>query len=71
MAQKAGVSSINLEGGQMMVKSDRLEDVDRIGLQQRLGDVVRVARKQIILPQYNQRDWQKIVVQVLEKMAVE
>ena len=69
MAQKAGVSSITLEGGQMVCKSDRLQDLDRFGLQQRLGEAARVARRMIIIPQYNQRDWQKLLVKVLEKMA--
>jgi transcription-repair coupling factor (superfamily II helicase) len=70
LAQKAGVTSITLEGGQMMIKSDKLEDADRIGLQQRLGDAVRVTRKQVIIPQYTLREWQKLLVVVLEKMAV-
>ena len=69
LAQKAGVSSISLEGGQMVIKSDPLQDADRIGLQQRLGEVARVARRMVIIPQYNQRDWQKLLVTVLEKMA--
>jgi transcription-repair coupling factor (superfamily II helicase) len=70
LAQRAGASSVTLEGGQMMIKSDRLEDVDRYGLQQRLGEVARVARRQVILPRYNERDWQKLLVTVLEKMTV-
>ncbi len=69
LAQKAGASSITLEGGQMVIKSDRLQDADRIGLQQRLGEMARVARRMVIIPQYNQRDWQKLLVMVLEKMA--
>ena len=40
----------------MICKSDAQQDVDRIGLQQRLGDAARVARRMVILPQYNQRD---------------
>ncbi len=70
LAQKAGASSISLEGGQMVIKSDPLQDADRIGLQQRLGEMARVARRMVIIPQYNQRDWQKLLVLVLEKMAV-
>ncbi len=70
MAQKAGASSVTLEGGQMVIKSDRLEDMDRYALQQRLGEAARVTRRQVIIPQYNQRDWQKLLVTVLEKMAV-
>jgi transcription-repair coupling factor (superfamily II helicase) len=69
LAQKAGASSISLEGGQMVIKSDPLQDADRIGLQQRLGEMARVARRMVIIPQYNQRDWQKLLVIVLEKMA--
>jgi len=60
-----------VEAGQIVLKADRLEDVDRIGLQQRLGEVARVARRQVILPRYNERDWQALLVQVLEKMAMD
>jgi len=69
LAQKAGASSVTLEGGQMVIHSDQLEDVDRIGLQQRLGEMARVTRKMVVIPQYNQREWQKLLAQVLEKMA--
>jgi len=47
-----------------------LEGIDRYALQQRLGEAARVTRRQVIIPQYNQRDWQKLLVTVLEKMAV-
>jgi transcription-repair coupling factor (superfamily II helicase) len=71
LAQQAGVSSIGVEAGQIVLKADRLEDADRIGLQQRLGEVARVARRQVILPRYNERDWQTLLVKVLEKMATD
>jgi transcription-repair coupling factor (superfamily II helicase) len=71
LAQKAGASSVNLEAGQLVIKSDRLEDTDRIGLQQRLGEMARVARRMVIILQYSQRDWQKLLVTVLEKMATD
>jgi transcription-repair coupling factor (superfamily II helicase) len=70
LAQQASVSSIGVEAGQIVLKSDRLEDADRIGLQQRLGEVARVARRQVILPNYSQRDWQTLLAKALEKMAV-
>jgi len=46
-----------------------LAEIDRIGLQQRLGKAVLVTRQQVILPQYSQRDWRALLVKVLEKMA--
>jgi hypothetical protein len=55
----------------MVIKSDWLESVDRIGLQQRLGEAARVTRRQVIIPRYNERDWQKLLVMVLEKMATD
>jgi len=70
LAQKAGIESISAEGGQLILRSERLGDVDRIGLQQRLGDAARVARKMVILPNYNQRNWQTLLVKLLEKIAV-
>jgi transcription-repair coupling factor (superfamily II helicase) len=69
LAQRASATSVNAEGGQLIIKSDGLEEVDRIGLQQRLGEDVRVARRMVILPRYNERDWQTLLVKVLEKMA--
>jgi transcription-repair coupling factor (superfamily II helicase) len=69
LAQRASATSVNAEGGQLIIKSDGLEEVDRIGLQQRLGEDVRVARRMVILPRYNEREWQTLLVKVLEKMA--
>lgn len=69
LAQQAGVESISAEAGQLVVKSERLEDMDRIGLQQRLGEAARVTRRQVILSRYNEREWQKLLTTVLEKMA--
>jgi len=70
LAQQAGASSVTAEGGQIVIRSNRLAEVDRIGLQQRLGKAVIVARQQVILPQYNQREWRTLLVRVLEKMAM-
>jgi len=70
LAQQAGVESVSAEAGQLTVKSERLENVDRIGLQRRLGEAARVTRRQVFLPRYNERDWQTLLATVLEKMAM-
>ena len=69
LAQQANAESISAEAGQLVIKSERLEGMDRIGLQRRLGDAARVTRRMAILPRYNEREWQPLLVQVLEKMA--
>ncbi len=50
LALTAGVTAIGHDNGQLVLKSDDLEQVDRQRLQARIGDDARVARRAIWLP---------------------
>lgn len=50
LALAAGVTAIGHDSGQLVLKSDDLEQVDRQRLQARIGDDARVARRAIWLP---------------------
>ncbi|HNS03423.1 MAG TPA: transcription-repair coupling factor [Anaerolineae bacterium] len=50
LALTAGVTAIGHDSGQLVLKSDDLEQVDRQRLQARIGDDARVARRAIWLP---------------------
>ncbi len=50
LALAAGVSAIGRDSGQLVLKSDDLEHVDRQRLQARIGDAARVARRAVWLP---------------------
>jgi transcription-repair coupling factor (superfamily II helicase) len=49
-ALAAGVKGITLEEGQIVIRADSLENVDRDGLQRRMGDRARVARRAVWVP---------------------
>ncbi len=67
LAISAGVQAIAREEGQLVLRSDALEHVDREALQKRLGSRARVARRAVWLPM--REDWQVNLVRVLEIMA--
>ncbi len=50
LALAAGVTAIGRDSGQLVLKSDDLEHVDRQRLQARIGDAARVARRAVWLP---------------------
>ncbi|MBN1220367.1 MAG: transcription-repair coupling factor [Anaerolineae bacterium] len=59
LAMEAGVKSIITESGQVVIRADSLEGVDRAGLQRRLGAATRVTPRQLGLPLHpNQEVWQ-------------
>jgi hypothetical protein len=44
------VQAISLDSGQIVIKAEGLEELDRPGLQRRLGSQIRVTRRQIWMP---------------------
>jgi transcription-repair coupling factor (superfamily II helicase) len=59
LAMEAGVKSINTEVGQIVIRADSLQDIDRDGLQRRLGPIARVTPRQLSLPLHpNKEVWQ-------------
>jgi len=66
LAITAEVQSIAREEGQLVLRSDTLERVDREALQKRLGTRARVARRAVWMPMRD--DWQANLPRVLETM---
>jgi transcription-repair coupling factor (superfamily II helicase) len=67
LAVNAEVQAIAREEGQMVLRADSLEQVDRDALQKRLGTRARVARRAVWIPMRD--DWQANLPRVLETMA--
>jgi transcription-repair coupling factor (superfamily II helicase) len=68
-ALAAGVKAITTEEGQVAVRADSLEEMDRAWLQRRLGDRARVARRAVWLPLDSDDRWRTVLVAVLQAMA--
>ena len=59
LAAEAGVKSITTEIGQIIVRADSLESIDRPGLQRRLSPAARITPRQVSLPLHPKQDiWQ-------------
>ena len=59
LALDAGVKSVVTETGQIIIRADSLENVDRSGLERRLNPGAQVTRRQASLPLHpNQEVWQ-------------
>ena len=71
LASKAGVLSIMSYDGQLSLRMDGLEDIDRGGLQRYLGNDVRVSKQAIWMRRERQGplSWQVALVQTLERLA--
>jgi transcription-repair coupling factor (superfamily II helicase) len=63
------VKAITTEEGQIVVRAESLEDLDRVWLQRRLGDRARVSRRAVWLPLDDDGRWQTALVAVLQAMA--
>ena len=50
LCHSTGVQSVGIESGQIVIKADSLEQVDRQGLQRRLNTGTRIGRRQIWIP---------------------
>jgi transcription-repair coupling factor (superfamily II helicase) len=68
-AQPAGVRVISVEEGQVVVRANSLEQVDRAWLQRRLGERARVARRAVWLPLDDGDRWRTNLVAVLQAIA--
>jgi transcription-repair coupling factor (superfamily II helicase) len=59
LALEAGVKSVVTEVGQIIVRADSLEHIDRKGLARRLSNAANVGRRQVVLPLHpNPEVWQ-------------
>jgi transcription-repair coupling factor (superfamily II helicase) len=68
-ALAAGAKAITTEEGQVVVRDDSLEEVDRAWLQRRLGDRARVARRAVWLPLDEEGRWRMTLVAALQAIA--
>jgi transcription-repair coupling factor (superfamily II helicase) len=68
-ALEAGAKAVTIEEGQLVVRADSLEDVDRIWLQGRLGDRARVARRALWLPLDEDDRWRTALVAALQAIS--
>jgi transcription-repair coupling factor (superfamily II helicase) len=71
LAQKAQVTAVITDGGQIRIRLPLLETgLNRFHLQRYLGDAVRVSRKAIWMKrELSTHEWQVALVQVLERLA--
>jgi transcription-repair coupling factor (superfamily II helicase) len=70
LAMEAGAQAITTEEGQICVRAESLEDLDRPGLQRRLGPHVRVTRRQVWMPLHPREEvWRAELEKVLRTMA--
>jgi hypothetical protein len=66
---ESGVQAISLDSGQIVIKAEGLEVLDRDGLQRRVGPQTRVSRRQIWLPLHpNPSLWQAELEKILRLM---
>ena len=69
-ALSAGAKAITTEEGQVVIRADSLEEVDRTWLQRRLGDRARVARRAVWLPLDDEEErWRTVLVAALQAIA--
>jgi transcription-repair coupling factor (superfamily II helicase) len=73
LALESGVQSISVEAGQVLVKADGLETINRDALQRYAGPAVRVSRRQVWLPLHpNAAVWQaelERLLRLIHRMA--
>jgi transcription-repair coupling factor (superfamily II helicase) len=68
-ALAAGAKAITTEEGQVVVRADSLEELDRTWLQRRLGERARVARRAVWLPLDDDGRWHTTLVATLQAIA--
>jgi transcription-repair coupling factor (superfamily II helicase) len=68
-ALAAGATTISIEEGQIMIRANSLEEMDRTWLMRRLGDRARVARRAVWLPMDDNERWRTMLVAVLQAMS--
>lgn len=70
LAERAEVTAVTSEAGQIKIRVPDLENIDRYRLQRYLGENARVSRKAIWMPRgMSTNEWQVELVQVLERLA--
>jgi transcription-repair coupling factor (superfamily II helicase) len=67
-ALNAEVRGVTTEEGQIVVRAESLERIDRGRLQRRLGDRARVSRRAVWLPLDEDERWRTALVAVLQAM---
>jgi transcription-repair coupling factor (superfamily II helicase) len=68
-ALAAGAKAISTEEGQVVIRADSLEELDRTWLQRRLGERARVARRAVWLPLDDDGRWRTTLVAALQAIA--
>jgi transcription-repair coupling factor (superfamily II helicase) len=69
LAMESDVQAINVDSGQIVIKAEGLENLDRAGLQRRVGTQTRVTRRQIWMPLHpNPAIWQAELEKILRLM---
>lgn len=70
LSRAAGVKSLATENGNIIIRADTLEDIDRPILGKRLGMVARVERRQIVMPLRGEPErWQAELENVLLQLG--
>jgi len=70
LSRAAGVKSLATENGNIIIRADTLEDIDRRILGKRLGMVARVERRQIVMPLRGEPErWQAELENVLVQLG--
>jgi transcription-repair coupling factor (superfamily II helicase) len=70
LAMEAGVKAIITELGQIIVRADTLQELDRSGLQRRLGPAARITPRQLSLPLHPKPQvWQAELEKTLRLMG--
>ncbi len=70
LAMEAGAKAIITESGQIVVRADSLQDIDRPGLVRRLSPAAKVTPRQLTLPLHpNQAVWQEELEKSLRLMG--
>jgi transcription-repair coupling factor (superfamily II helicase) len=68
-ALSAGAKTITTEEGQVVVRADSLEQLDRDGLQRRLGERARVARRAVWFPLDGDERWRTVLLATLQAIS--
>jgi hypothetical protein len=66
MALEARVEAVVAEFNHLVIRSDALEEVDRVALQRALGERIRVQRREIYLPLGPEKVWRAELVRTLQ-----
>ncbi|MBI5931475.1 MAG: transcription-repair coupling factor [Chloroflexi bacterium] len=69
LAQQAGATAVATENGRLNIKLPYLGSIDRVALQNYLGEVVRVSRTAIWFPQnMPELEWRPLLVDILRRL---